>query len=141
MGTPLPPVVQGQGIECENCPEPGGDFPNGLTPLKVQIAFTDFEEGTLWNEAYRAELNAGVIAVQNVIVCAWTALSTNFAWFFRWEEFHATISIHIFPGVPNFAYSAGIGALCLVEYANDIVLPGGVIAFNGKVNLTWEPVV
>ena len=141
MGTPLPPVVQGQGVECENCPEPGGDFPNGLTPLKVQMAFTDFEEGALWNEAYRAELNAGVVAVQDAIPCIWIAFSPQFVWFFRWEEFQATISIHLFPAAPVFAFGVEVGVLCLVEYANQIVFPAGVIAFNGKLNLTWEPVV
>ena len=141
MGTPLPPVVQGQGIECVNCPEPGGDFPNGLTPLKVQMAFTGFSDGALWDEAYRAELNAGVLAVQGVIVCSWVGFSTNFVWFFRWEPGLATISIHKSTGTPYFAFAVSVGVPCLVEYANEIVLPGGVVAYDGQMNLTWEPVV
>jgi hypothetical protein len=141
MGTPLPKIPTEQGLECDVCPESGGPFPGGPTPKSVIMVFTDFSEGDLWLDVYRKELNAGLEVFQSGLPCGWVASSENFDWFFRFDGGSAIVSIFRPVGPPEFAFTVAGGVPCQVGYDSDIVAPTGVIAFGGRVDLTWEAII
>ena len=141
MGTPLPEIITLPGIECSVCPESGGPFPDGPTPLNPVMIFSDFSHGDLWDDAFDPELQAGQEVQQSIIPCGWAALSANFTWFFRFDQSVPIVSIIKTSAPLESPFTTADPLFCQVQYQNAIVLPAGVIAFGGVVSITWGDIV
>lgn len=137
MGTPLPPIDTEPGIECSICPETGQPFLGGPTPLNPRMTFTDFSQGDLWLAAYEPELTSEHELLQIVGGCGWLFTGTFFTWFWDWSPGFADVRLNLISNPAELAFAHVAGLICQVEYANQLVGPVGVIAFDGKVNLNW----
>lgn len=137
MGTRLPEIITEPGVECAFCPESGQPFLGGPTPKNPRMSFTNFSQGALWLAAYEDELTTEQELLQNGAGCGWFTTTDNFTW--EWSYLIGFPQIRILLTAPpnSLAFAHVPGVLCLVEYANLLVAPAGVIAFDGQANLNW----
>lgn len=136
MGTPLPPNEPGD--PCTVCFGPGKTFGDGDTPKFIKIRFSDFLPGQLWDPGLDSFLNTEHLIIQDAPPCTWFIIDTGFVWALSWNLPNASILIQrLAPLEPCFEVLNG--PLCDLEYANQIVAPAGVITYDGKVTIDWDP--
>lgn len=141
MGTPLEDIKTERGVECSICLESGGPFPDGPTPKNPLMTLSGYSEGDLWDEAFRREIEAGLVITQDANPCHFSGFSESFAWVWNNDSGFSDVRIITLDPLGNPAFVATPGALCQVDLPDQNNLPANTVAFGGIAHLTWGEVV
>lgn len=141
MGTPLSPIITERGVECPVCPETSGPFPDGPTPANPIMTITDWQEGSLWDEKFRTEIEAGIEMAQGANPCQLGGFSKNLFWV--WNNSAGFADVRVFENIaPSSQVFVAVPApLCQVEYPDNNQQGPNHIAFGGTAKLTWGEIL
>lgn len=134
MGTPLPPNEPGE--PCEVCWGPGKPFGDPATPKYISMQWIDYFPGDLWDEDLESILLLPQLMIQTAFPCTWAVIVEGIAFALGYETGNTALVIQrVSPFEQAFRHLGGVE--CLLTYPNEITTPAGVIAYGGKVVLTW----
>lgn len=135
MGTPIEPIIILPGTDCLECW--GNDKPFGLiTPDTLFLTLDGWQEGNLFQEAFREELdNAQALFQDSLNPCFFAALSTNFTWIYEVAPAGTLIQVRPFPPGVSQAFAKTSAAQCQKILTNAVISPVSNVAFGGTASV------
>lgn len=135
MGTPIEPIIILPGNDCIACWGNGKPF-GDITPDTVLLTLDGWQEGNVFQEAFREELdNAQALFQDSLDPCFFAALSTNFTWIYEVAPAGTFIQVRPFPPGPSRAFNKTTTDQCQKILNNAIVTPVNNVAFGGTASV------
>ena len=134
MGTPLPPVVDGD--LCSSCWGAGKQFGDIATPATLKVQLTSILQGEFGTTAIETELLTTHYLVQTDFSCAFEVTANGFLWRLVFSnQFTNLLVERVSDG--KRAFVDDFAGPCEIDLPNALNDPEGNIMYAGFANITF----